>query len=917
MSKAFKKNTKNMQTVKRKAPRKTRWVEPIDPLTAFRTDAVLSLSSSIVQAWKARNPFGGVPESANDSGSMISSVLVSLNGPEWSQRRNVYSDVRLCNYLEAIYNTTGSLVKVYPKIVKYALDTTDRIVDLVRAVGYRGTFSTEWYLGTDQHYALLFMTRVWGANLKYNSQYLFSYFEGLEPPPQPETLVGLPGWLCYGRPGSALRRRCMGDSTRAREVRNTLLQGFKKSLLPLEEEDWRATLTDTKVSLTSPPPDMTDEVYAEMIRTGDELARRMPKFSVKSNYKLSASASTDRNRSDGGFAGYYLDKALGFGPFQRNENGKTRNNANGIIYRISPPYLVGDYREKGNWEMKLCYSRCPSTYTDVYEEYIGVTRSAEVTDVKVRVIPEPFKFRVISIGSFKNYACLKPYQQMLWKTLQNYECFSLTGSGADDLLFRTQSIVAKYWDVGMKFLSGDYKGATNYLSSYASRVLLGQWMKTQPEFLAMMERSLFSSVLNFEDAGKGVEGLVPGTEPQISFGEDDCVMQNGQLMGHPCSFPILCAVNAGICRMVLEKVWGRKFTLDDLPLLINGDDCLLIGPDTLLPEWRNRTREVGLYESVGKSYFSDKFAMINSRYLKVDAVPVGQKLNSCSGDYCESGKLYQAYVSEDVGYLNMGVFAGRKKGSNVDVEVGIGEEVDEKSSFLLWQSMAANYKQLNLRCKSLRIGLWSYLEKYRKFFKTGPCGKLPLFLPANQGGFGFNLEDGMKGEGVMPDFVDLDLVGDKAQYPKSFFNMKQEPKVMLGEAYFSGGMSSCYDDGDWYGFAEEAEKARRWYATKVNMSWMTLTADPEPKKDSEWTVTVVANNIRGGAREDSLERLTTLSSPSTDDNCVVRFADAWCDGKDYQKIFQENISSFKLRSKEKSLERSNETLRQCLLALRK
>jgi len=756
-------------------------------------------------------------------------------------RVNNYSDERLSCFFAGLYEGCSSpMVVVGPKTATYAMDTTDRVMDLCRAFGYKGQFSLEWKFQTDCHFALLYLTRVWGDNLKYNVQYLFCYYSGVDLPPRSEKIVGKDGFLCYGEPGATIRRRLVKDNLRSWECRNTILQGFKKCLLPLEYEDWYDTVKSTRESLAGESPYMTPEVRAQLVRTGEELAKKTPSLKVRKNFKLSDSSCIESTRKRGGFAGEYF----------RRCNLRSEDDDIGIIYRISPPFLVGDYREKGKNEGGLLYSRCELTYVDMFKE--NRTRTFEtlqerVARVKVRVIPEPFKFRVISIGEFDAYSCLKPYQNMLWKTLQRYNCFALTGPGNNDLLEMVQKMVADYWDVGMKFLSGDYKNATNFLSAEASRVLAQAWFGNRnPELMMILERSLFRSTLDFSDAGMGVTTVLGG-KIENTFDESD--MTNGQLMGHPCSFPILCAVNAALCRMVLEEAWGREFTLDEIPLLINGDDCLLIGPNRLQSLWRDRTREVGLLESVGKSYFTDKFAMINSRLLLVKKMKVesirDENLFAQEGFPDRGTKSYVGYVSNDVGYVNLGILVGRKKGSNVDCEVNRADRVTDESAYAFWQSACDNFAQMNLRCEKLRVPLQEYCESFRSFFEELP---LPLSLPKVRGGFGFPAEKvqwSFDGRGkrsyclewyddVVPSGVDLTTL-----YPvKAPFGLKNRSSaVMLGEAYSCGGMATQFDDLSPPDFLLDVGSWANKLYRIVRPVGMVSTCQPEPEVQTEWIVT--------------------------------------------------------------------------------
>jgi len=99
------------------------------------------------------------------------------------------------------------------------------------------------------------------------------------------------------------------------------------------------------------------------------------------------------------------------------------------------------------------------------------------------------------------------------------------------------------------------------------------------------------------------------------------MQQNGQLMGSIISFPFLCIINATVSRMALELSLGRKLEFYQLESLlkINGDDCVLADTSddqNLYPVWESVVRYVGLEPSVGKSFYSREFILINSRMYR-------------------------------------------------------------------------------------------------------------------------------------------------------------------------------------------------------------------------------------------------------------------------------------------------------------
>lgn len=92
---------------------------------------------------------------------------------------------------------------------------------------------------------------------------------------------------------------------------------------------------------------------------------------------------------------------------------------------------------------------------------------------------------------------------------------------------------------------------------------------------------------------------------------------NGQLMGSIVSFPILCLANAALCSLSIQKDRARRghtrLPFWKLPMRINGDDCLLLGTGPRFKEtWLKYGAAIGLESSIGKTYFSNRIATLNS-----------------------------------------------------------------------------------------------------------------------------------------------------------------------------------------------------------------------------------------------------------------------------------------------------------------
>jgi len=128
-------------------------------------------------------------------------------------------------------------------------------------------------------------------------------------------------------------------------------------------------------------------------------------------------------------------------------------------------------------------------------------------------------------------------------------------------------------------------------------------------------------------------------------------LSEGQLMGHPLSFPLLCVINLAVYRYAI-KLWyeSGKFTderrkIRDLMVqnvLVNGDDMLFMSPPDFFPFFLQSATDAGFKLSQGKNYCSPHTCMMNSQVFTVrgsEIVRVGyfnqkflRKINPVQGE---------------------------------------------------------------------------------------------------------------------------------------------------------------------------------------------------------------------------------------------------------------------------------------------
>lgn len=257
---------------------------------------------------------------------------------------------------------------------------------------------------------------------------------------------------------------------------------------------------------------------------------------------------------------------------------------------------------------------------------------------KPAFILEPLKVRPIMMGPAEEYFWLLQTQSYLWNSLSRYDTFSLIKNPVSsellrDGFLRKASLLEDHlpWFKGQwKFHSGDYASATDNFKMFWSKYI---WdliceMGQIPNWLRRI----------------GVKCLVAH---KIVYSEKDGVdvrdQVNGQSMGSPISFPVLCILNAALCSTAFKqafhppttanvdgKSWAdiveeeelinspasrqlKKLRWSRIPMLINGDDCLNAFTEPAKGRWEYLADFSGLTPSVGKTYYSDIFLQINSQ----------------------------------------------------------------------------------------------------------------------------------------------------------------------------------------------------------------------------------------------------------------------------------------------------------------
>jgi len=259
---------------------------------------------------------------------------------------------------------------------------------------------------------------------------------------------------------------------------------------------------------------------------------------------------------------------------------------------------------------------------------------------RVIVVTEPAKFRPVTAGSpllYTSFLPIQAYMLQAWKSspFSTMEDEDLTGRVGELLKFHS----TLFGDRVPLLNSADYEAATDNMLGTVTRHLMRWFCENKPvpaDVVETLDRTISDCLLYYPDydlknkkSGKASWAAVLQT--------------NGQLMGHPLSFPLLCVANLATVlanrfpycyspnRVGADYDQGLNAFWERFHLEANKKDlsglCLVNGDDLLYPmvnqaefdRWAVFARSLGLIPSFGKCFLSLVKAMINSQLFQIGA----------------------------------------------------------------------------------------------------------------------------------------------------------------------------------------------------------------------------------------------------------------------------------------------------------
>jgi len=353
-----------------------------------------------------------------------------------------------------------------------------------------------------------------------------------------------------------------------------------------------------------------------------------------------------------------------------------------------------------------------------------------LTDVDIVSLPEPGKFRTISKGDGAMYTALQPLQGLLLAGWKNHPTSTMLHPDLTDLV----RVLARL-NLPL-YYSGDYQAATDSMKKDATRAVLQalQNLSYQVTGLDLAIESLMTpGVMRYGSYkwtfGVGKEGVNP---VQRKYNLDDAVFIDGQLMGHPLSFAILCIVNLACYRIALRRwclmedreidpwtpddkssiAFMREMTRrQDLyrtlfnKVIVNGDDILFATDVKFAKYFDKASKDAGFVKSVGKNYISPYACMANSQMF-----------------------IIRDGVVKRVGYLNQNLLMNNsiKKGDRSD-ESSTPDQIARDISAMV--KLDPRLRCCVPRCVQKWDGLARSLGMY-----------LNWYLPKHLGGYGIDFD---------------------------------------------------------------------------------------------------------------------------------------------------------------------------------
>ncbi len=352
---------------------------------------------------------------------------------------------------------------------------------------------------------------------------------------------------------------------------------------------------------TTPPPLSENSKEAILTSVSEVLSGDLPPLS---KCMPSRSACVENSRAHGG-AFSFLDEKLKFIP--------STSDFESTVSKIG--LLPALHQLEQNM-------KSVSFEWAIQEQFLRHQQSPVPPSVsKMQIIPEPGKFRVITAGSAELGVLAQPLQGSL---LSAWSRTSYSTMSSDWIA----KYISDLEDLPPHFLlfSGDYDAATDRLNLNSSTLALGEVMRRY-NILTDFSIGIGKMRVDYpidslrQIAESSPEGIRQECLEIVNSLQSSILQCNGQLMGHPLSFPLLCMINlAGFNLAMLLCIEEGSISESDAVIIrrtlrINGDDIGFAAPEAFVRKFEYTSSLVGFKLTLGKSYVSPSFLMINNVFF--------------------------------------------------------------------------------------------------------------------------------------------------------------------------------------------------------------------------------------------------------------------------------------------------------------
>jgi hypothetical protein len=323
-------------------------------------------------------------------------------------------------------------------------------------------------------------------------------------------------------------------------------------------------------------------------------------------------------------------------------------------------------------------------------------------DAKMELIAlaEALKVRGISKGQALESWLLKPIQQYVSGLFDRFPVFA---SSKGPLTVDMIDNMFSHLNLDVKIGSCDYKDATNEIRGIFTRKVITTILHnmnihiTHPNLFELAVRSLTDNFVSYVDS-QGDKHIGKQCE--------------GQPMGKMLSFICLNVLNFTVCRLACEVDQGIVISLKKFKGLINGDDCCFQLNNFLV--WEQISSVVGLVNSVGKTFHSNKFVEMNSRTFIRN--PTG--------------------VFTSVPFVNFGILKGLLRSGEIDSIKVQGASIQLEKIM----TIGTNHQELIQGLEKYYTPLTDlFMRENREILQSKLLQGISWFMPAWLGGLGMRV----------------------------------------------------------------------------------------------------------------------------------------------------------------------------------